>query len=265
MKSGPLISVIVANYNNGNYIRDCLDSILNQTYKDIEIIVSDDCSTDNSFEIVKEYEKKYPEIVKVISSSINRGVARTRHEAILQAKSKYITTLDSDDYFFDFCKLEKEMDLIRSHKKEKSKDIFSFSNIVLVREDKSFITKRSDFEPIKEGYLFDDIMSRSCMIPRDFIMKKSYYFELGGYDFSFLIYEDWDLKIRLAQKCEFCYTGFDGTAYRIHGKGLSSISIQENIGWMKKVFQKNLSLVNLECTSDLKKNFNQFVEKIKLK
>ena len=258
------LSVIIANYNNGNYIRDCLDSILNQTYKDIDIIVADDCSTDNSQEIVKEYEKKYPGVIKCIFSPINKGVARTRHEAILQARGEYITTLDSDDYFFDFRKLEKEMELIRSYKKENSKDIFSFSNIVLVREDRSFITKRSDFEPIKEGYIFDDIISRSCMIPRDFIMKKSYYFRLGGYDFSFPIYEDWDLKIRLAQKCEFCYTGLDGTAYRIHGKGLSSIPIQENIEWMKKVFQKNLSLANPECISDIKKIFYQFVEKIEL-
>ena len=54
---GPVLSVIVANYNNEKYIRDCLDSILKQTYKDLEIIVCDDCSSDGSLGILNEYKK----------------------------------------------------------------------------------------------------------------------------------------------------------------------------------------------------------------
>ena len=56
----PTLSVIVANYNNEGYIRDCLDSVLSQTYKDLEILVCDDCSSDGSLAILHEYEKQHP-------------------------------------------------------------------------------------------------------------------------------------------------------------------------------------------------------------
>jgi glycosyltransferase involved in cell wall biosynthesis len=259
IKNSPLLSVIVANYNNESYIRDCLESIMSQTYKNLEIVVSDDCSTDNSPEIINEYGKKYPGIIKVISSSSNRGVAQTRHEAVLQAKGEYITTLDSDDYYYDNQKLKKEMELILQYKKQ-DKDILAFSNIALVKGDKTLIRIQGNHENIREGIIFDDIITRSCMIPRDFIMKREIYFEVGGYDFRFPIYEDWDLKIRLAKKYEFYYTGVNGTAYRRHGTGLSSPPIPKHIKWLKKIFRKNLNLVHKTEKTEIIFGFNHFIE-----
>ncbi len=255
-----LLSVIVANYNNEKYIRDCLDSIMSQTFKDLEIIVSDDCSTDNSLEIAKEYEKKYQGIVKMISSSINRGVAQTRHEAILQAKGEYITTLDSDDYYYDNQKLGKEMELVSHYKEKTNKDIMAYSNIVLVKGDKTLIGIQGNPGNIKEGKIFNDIISRSCMIPRDFIMKREVYFEVGGYDFQFPIYEDWDLKIRVAKEYGFCYTGIPGTAYRRHGFGLSSYPIPDHIKILKKIFKKNLKIVHKTERKEIRKSFDNFIK-----
>jgi glycosyltransferase involved in cell wall biosynthesis len=254
-----LLSVIVANYNNESYIRDCLESIMSQTYKNLEIVVSDDCSPDHSLEMINEYKKKYPGIIKVISSSINRGVAQTRHEAILQAKGEYITTLDSDDFYYDNQKLEKEMELILQYKKQ-DKDILAFSNIVLVKGDKTLIGIQGNSKNIKEGKIFNDIITRSCMIPRDFIMKRETYFEVGGYDFRFPIYEDWDLKIRLAKKYEFYYTGINGIAYRRHGTGLSSLPIKENIKVLKKVFKKNIKLTSQTERKEIDHRFKNFVK-----
>ena len=239
-----MLSVIVANCNNEPYIRECLDSILQQTFKNLEIIVTDDCSRDDSPRIIREYEKKYPGIVKGIFSPVNRGVAQNRHEAILQAKNKYITTLDSDDYYYDAQKLEKEMALISYYKKEKDKDIMAFSNILMVNADKTLIKVWGNPGNIKEGKVFYEIITRACMIPRDFIMKREAYFEAGGYDKRFAIYEDWDLKIRLAKKYEFYYTGINGIGYRKHGTGLSALPISQNIKWLKKVFKKNKGLID---------------------
>ena len=261
IQNSPLLSVIVANYNNDSYIKDCLESIMSQTYKNVEIVVSDDCSIDNSLEIINEYERKYPGIVKVISSSINRGVARTRHEAILQAKGEYITTLDSDDYYYDDQKLEKEMELILQYKKQ-DKDILAFSNIVLVKGDKTVIRVWGNSDNLKEGKIFDDIITRSCMIPRDFIMKSEAYLEVGGYDFRFPIYEDWDLKIRLAKKYEFYYTGVNGTAYRRHGTGLSSPPIPKHIKLLKKIFKKNFNLTNKTRKKTSINGFNNFIDAV---
>jgi len=237
---------------------------MSQTYKNLEIVVSDDSSTDHSLKMVHEYEKKYPGIIKVISSSINRGVAQTRHEAILQAKGEYITTLDSDDYYYDNQKLEKEMELILQYKKQ-DKDILAFSNIVLVKGDKTLIGIQGNSKNIKEGKIFNDIITRSCMIPRDFIMKRETYFEAGGYDNRFPIYEDWDLKIRLSKKHEFYYTGVNGTAYRRHGTGLSSPPIPKHIKWLKKIFSKNLNLVHKTEKKEIIYGFNQFIEAFRRK
>lgn len=236
---------------------------MSQTYKNVEIVVSDDGSTDHSLEMIHEYKKKYPGIVKLISSSINRGVAQTRHEAILQAKGEYITTLDSDDYYYDEQKLEKEMELILEYKKQ-DKDILAFSNIVLVKGDKTLIGIQGNSKNIKEGKIFNDIITRSCMIPRDFIMKREAYFEVGGYDYHFPIYEDWDLKIRLAKKYEYYYTGINGTAYRRHGTGLSSIPISKNMKWIKKVFKKNVYLVNKTKKKDAVLKIRDFIKRMKI-
>jgi glycosyltransferase involved in cell wall biosynthesis len=257
------LSVIVANYNNALYIRECLDSILTQTYTDFEIIVSDDASTDGSPGIVREYETKYPGIVKGIFSPVNQGVAQNRHEAILQAKAEYIATLDSDDYYYEPRKLEKEMELVSHYKKEKDKDIMAFSNIILVKGDKTLISAWGNPGNIKEGKILYEIITRTCMIPRDFIMKREAYFEVGGYDNRFPIYEDWDLKIRLAAKYEFYYTGINGTAYRRHGTGLSAIPVSRSIGWLKKVFKKNVGLVNKDQKKDAVRAIGGFTKAMK--
>ena len=73
-------------------------------------------------------------------------------------------------------------------------------------------------------------------------MKKEVYFKVGGYDSQFLIFEDWDLKIRLAEKFKFYYTGLSGIAYRRHKGGLSQAPIGVQIKWMKEIFKKNIIL-----------------------
>lgn len=259
MNNEKLLSVIVANYNNESYLRECLDSILSQEYKNLEIVICDDCSTDSSVNIIREYEQSNPSQVRSIFNSCNKGVAATRHEAILYAKGEYITTLDSDDYYADPEKLKEEMEVVEFFEK-KNRDIIAFSNIVLVKEDKNEKVVWGTPETISEGYIFYPVITRSCMIPRDFTMNKSLYFEVGGYDTRFPIYEDWDLKIRLAQRYEFHFTGINGTAYRRHGKGLSSPPIPVHIEWLKLIFNKNIGLEqNQTKQEELTARFNEFI------
>jgi glycosyltransferase involved in cell wall biosynthesis len=260
LNSKPLLSVVVANYNAGSYIGECLQSILEQTYKNIEIVISDDGSTDNSPGVIKEFEKKYPDIVKGVYSPVNRGVAQTRHEAILHAKGEFLTTLDSDDYYYDNQKLEKEMELVLKYKGKTGKDILAFSNTVMVKEDKTLIRTQGNTGNIKEGEIFNDIITRSCMIPRDFLMIKSAYFRVGGYDFSLRTHEDWDLKIRLSKRFEFYYTGCSGTAYRRHSQGLSSLSYFQRTNNLWRVFSSCYSLVPKENRKWVKERFLSFMK-----
>ena len=94
------VSVIVALYNAENYIRECLDSLLAQTFKDFEVIVVDDCSTDNSVAIVEEFAPKFEGRLKLFKSKKNIGYpGAPRNTALKFARGKYMTFLDSDDFF----------------------------------------------------------------------------------------------------------------------------------------------------------------------
>lgn len=92
------VSVIVPVYNAGLYLKQCLDSLINQTLKDIEIICINDNSTDNSVKIIKEYKEKDFRI-KLINNDSNLGAAASRNVGIQIAKGKYLSILDADDYF----------------------------------------------------------------------------------------------------------------------------------------------------------------------
>ena len=93
----PKVSVIIPVYNTEKYLRKCLNSVCNQTLSDIEIICIDDCSTDNSLNILKEYSSK-DERIKLIEFKENKGAAVARNTGIDEAKGEYIGFIDSDDY-----------------------------------------------------------------------------------------------------------------------------------------------------------------------
>ncbi len=91
------VSVIIPVYNSEEYIGRCLDSVINQTYKNIEILAFNDGSKDNSLKILNEYQAKYPNVIKVINQE-NQGVAKTRNDGIKKATGKYVMFIDNDDY-----------------------------------------------------------------------------------------------------------------------------------------------------------------------
>ena len=69
----PRLSVIVANYNNAQYLPDCLNSVLCQTYQDLEILICDDCSTDDSLKVLKNYQQRYPDKIRILHNDRNQG------------------------------------------------------------------------------------------------------------------------------------------------------------------------------------------------
>ena len=91
------ISIIIPVYNVEKYISQCLDSAINQSLKDIEIIIVDDCGSDKSMDIAKEYAKNDSRI-KIIKNSQNQGPFTSRNNAVLVANGEYLVFLDSDDF-----------------------------------------------------------------------------------------------------------------------------------------------------------------------
>jgi glycosyltransferase involved in cell wall biosynthesis len=156
------VSIIVPVYNVEKYLEECLDSLVNQTLKDIEIICINDASPDNSLNILKDYKKKYPKLIKVIDLKKNVCLGGARNKGLDIARGEYISFVDSDDYV-DANMCEKlynhankhEADIVqfnyvefRDNKKSKKIidtdiDLFESGNLVVSKEE--FIGETHDY------------------------------------------------------------------------------------------------------------------------
>lgn len=123
-----LVSIITPSYNSSKFIMDCIDSVISQTFQNWEMIIVDDCSNDNSRNIISNFSEK-DERIKSIFLEENVGAAEARNIAIRQSKGKYIAFLDSDD-IWKKNKLEKQISFMNE------KDIaFSFTSYQTISED----------------------------------------------------------------------------------------------------------------------------------
>ena len=107
------VSVITASYNAGRFIEETIKSVLDQTYENLELIIVDDCSTDNTDEIVSKYIK-VDSRVKFYKLEKNSGAAVVRNTALEKAEGRFIAFLDSDDVW-DRKKLEKQISFMKSN------------------------------------------------------------------------------------------------------------------------------------------------------
>jgi len=112
----PLLSVVCITYGQEKYIAQAIDSILMQvTNFKFEIIIGEDCSPDNTREILLSYEKKYPNIITLLCRENNIGVSDNADDCIRKTKGKYIAILEGDDFWVDTSKLQKQVDFLNSH------------------------------------------------------------------------------------------------------------------------------------------------------
>lgn len=143
------VSVIVPVYNTEKYLKRCLDSLVNQTLEDIEIIVIDDKSPDNSNMILKEYEDKYKDKIMVIHNKTNKGIGYNRNLGITKASGEYIGFVDSDDW------LDETM-----YEKMYKKAIKDKLDLVICNFHK-MLEKEDGLEEINPDYIIDNFSNTS--------------------------------------------------------------------------------------------------------
>lgn len=238
MISLPKISVVIPNFNNEKYLSLCIDSVMAQDYPNLEVVVVDDASTDNSIKILNEYQKKDVRF-NVIYKAQNEGVVAARNDGIRSATGEYIATLDSDDIYTYKQKISDEYRCLSRFATTSSRPVIAFSQIQLIDEKGGILGTPSRVIP--DGEVFAKLLSRSTMIPRDFLVHKDLFNVVGGYNKNIPLYEDWDLKLRLSKIADFRYTGKIGIGYRRHSGGLSSTRCLRHIYWLTYVFLKNIS------------------------
>jgi len=142
------VSIIVPVYNVEKYLRECMESLVNQTLDDIEIIAINDGSPDNSIEILEEYKEKYPEKV-VVRSIENRGVSYARNLGIQMARGSYVMFVDSDDY------IEKQMCEMLYNKAVSDDNDLVICNRYNIRISKNGERIRREIKSIPLGQNFD--------------------------------------------------------------------------------------------------------------
>ena len=116
MNNEPLVTIITPLYNYGKFLGDTVNSVLSQNYKNWEMIIIDDCSTDDSFEIAKQYAERDPRI-KAVQLEKNGGTAAARNKGLYLARGEYIAFLDSDDQY-DSNYLEEQLKCIQDNNAE---------------------------------------------------------------------------------------------------------------------------------------------------
>lgn len=232
----PSIAVIIANRNNARFLPQCLDSVLTQRLRPTEVVVIDDASTDNSREVICEYARNPS--VKPIFNQISLGVAGSRHKAIEQSVSQYITTLDADDFYYSTEKLAFEARVIMENPAGRR---VAFSDVMCVDANGEALSLVSSRRRIREGDLSFFIRHLHGFIPRDYLISRIDYLDAGGFNPTLRLYEDWELKIRLSQRCTWHYSRVVGTAYRNNPLGLSKVPRKEHIKTLRKIFSMHCS------------------------
>ena len=156
------ISVIISIYNTEKYIRECLDSVINQTLKNIEIICVNDGSTDNSLNILKEYESKDKRII--IIDQKNQGLSCSRNNAMKIAKGEYIQFLDSDDYL-----KSDTIEKLYNFANKNDLELCSFSGYNFIDGENELLeNKYWDFDFLPTDFNCDHFNYKDCF---DFINK----------------------------------------------------------------------------------------------
>ena len=221
----PLVSVCLASFNNSSYIEETLNSIYNQDYSPIELIIVDDHSTDNAVAVIEEWISKKGVQAELISKDQNRGVCNSLNLLLSKAKGIYFTPFASDDLM----KRERISKLV-----EKIHN--SNSNTAVVYSDAEFIDKngfvigycfKGKQTKLIEGKIYLELVSGEFRFPTpSCLIRKEIYDIVGVYDEN-LLAEDIDMWFRIAAKFEFTYLEEPLTAYRIHSTSLSKNAVNE--------------------------------------
>ena len=171
MKDRILISVVIPSYNRADTVGQTIESILAQKVDaDIEIVIGDDCSTDNAREVLTQYKEKHPDVIRLLFHEENMGLGANWATCVKACKGKYICNCDNDDYWHNEHKLQIQLDYMESHPE---------CNICItnhrthnrttgeIKECKAYINREMDVQDAM--YKSNDICNATIMYRADFM------------------------------------------------------------------------------------------------
>ena len=217
----PLVSVIIPSYNHAAYIEESIMSVVNQTYKNIELIVIDDGSKDNSREILEKLQKQY-NFTLVFQE--NQGISKTLNKALREyAHGKYIDGAGSDD-FLAIDKIEKQVKFLENHPEY----AMVFGKVYMVDEQSRIIENFQIIDPVvdpEKSVKFEALIERDCIPSVTVMIRKTILDEFGGYNENTIV-EDLDMWLNVAFYYKIAYLDEYFAYYRWHKQNMTTFTLK---------------------------------------
>lgn len=241
------VTVVVLTYNHENYIRQAIQSILDQkTEFDVKIIISNDGSTDKTEEIVKQFALDFPEQIFLISRKENIGIRKSIFELVAQVEGDYLAILDGDDYWSYENKLQKQVDFLDTNPEYNG----VFHDALIEHLDTSGKVLYGGKKMYTQSYVFNEDIIVSEIIERKIILPsssalirlscvKTKDWELITDNYSFL----WKLTLFAIRNGKFKFLNEPWSVYRNHKGGISKGNIPlfylDHISFLKSLLRKD--------------------------
>ena len=219
----PLVSVLVACYNQARYVEECLNSVLNQIYENIELIIIDDCSQDDSVSVIERWLVTHNFTATFFQHHQNQGICKTFNAALQRAKGEYICVLAADDVYLP----EKIDEQVRIMEALPPRIGVVYSDSWQMDADGSplaekFIEAHRRFPVMPEGYLFPVLLEGNFIPAMATMIRRDCFETVGPYDEE-LVYEDFDMWLRIARYYDFAFSPTISAKYRIVPGSISRV------------------------------------------
>lgn len=237
-KKTPLVSVLCLCYNHAKFVRESLNSILKQSYKNIEIVIVNDKSSDNSNQVIEKWISNSSFKVTYINNSTNIGHTKSFNKALALSKGKYIVDLAADDTLTPNC-LDNHINNFNSYP-ESNKIGISYSNVETINELGKHLKYHFKIDnngkaiaKPKSGNIYSELLNSYYLNPTGMCVKKEVFEFLNGYDES-LDYEDFDFWIRSSFVYDYIFCDTVGVQKRILDSSHSSQAMTNKKKQLKK-------------------------------
>jgi len=248
-------SIIIPVYNASGFIKDTLDSVKNQTYKNYEVLVTNDGSTDNTEKVLEEYRSFNPEFPLYLNTQKNSGVSSARNNSVSRAKGNYVAFLDQDDLWFPE-KLEKVAEVLSSN--PDIDVLYHEALIVGWRKGNDYFK----YGALKEPFYLDLLFNGNKISVSTATVKLEKLKKAGGFSKVYIYSEDYDLWIRLAKEGANFYYLPDFLSKYIWWSGSESNKVENMTNEKLAILEDNYKLILEEKKYD-KKNINRKYKRAK--
>jgi glycosyltransferase involved in cell wall biosynthesis len=237
------ITLYMPSYNQAPLIPLAIESVLAQTRRPDQFIIIDDASSDESPEIIRDYQRRHPELIHAVLNTENIGIGAVRHKAISLAKGDLVTYLDGDD-LYEPQKLELEERALIEHPEAG----YAYSNVGFIDQHGNDTgVWYPESEPLPQGDLFSTIARYAFargICHRCELMRTSIVRDAGSYEPGMNLYEDYNLKLRVSRHHPGVAIDRVTQRYRIHEGGLHRASYARHFDALSHIYNKNESLID---------------------